>query len=220
MAGAGYLKSLSLQLAAAVTNGIALSQSLGGAGNLTLNGSLVTGGVATFDVARRVGITSTGDDRAVVWTITGTDRSSRAQTEVIQGVMGATAQSTRDFLTVSNIAGSGATAAAVTAGSTTTGSSSPYVIDYFATTANYSVMVENAGGSTYSIEFTNADLSPTYDLATSNPLWIAPTNVNGISATALQAIIQGPYTMCRLTVTSGTSLVTARMAFPLVGGGA
>lgn len=220
MAGAGYLKTLSLQLAAAVTNGIATSQSLSGAGNLTLNGSLVSGGVATFDVARRVGISSVGDDRAVVWTITGTDRYSRAQTEVIQGVMGATAQSTRDFLTVTQIAGSAATAGNVTAGSTTTGSSVPYIIDYFATTANYSAVVSNLGGSTWSLEFSNDDLSPSYDLSTVTPTWVSPTAFTGISATTTSGIIQGPYVMCRLTNTAGTSLVNARMAFPLVGGGA
>jgi hypothetical protein len=44
---------VTLQLVALVANGIALSQTPGAAGNLTLNGSLVTAGVAILDVARR-----------------------------------------------------------------------------------------------------------------------------------------------------------------------
>lgn len=220
MAGAGYLKTLALQLASPVQNGIAALQSLGAAGNLVLNGSLVSAGVATFDVARRVGITSVGNDSGLLWTITGTDRNGRAQTEVIQGANAGVAQSTLDFLKVSQIAGSGATAGNVIAGSTSVGSTAPYIIDYFATTANYSVMASNPGASVFSIEYSNDDLSPNYDLTLAAPTWVAPTNVNGISATTLQQIVQGPFVMCRLTINSGTSLVTARLAFPLVGGGA
>lgn len=220
MAGAGYLKRLELQLAAAVSNGISVSQSLSAAGNLTITGSLATAGVATFDVARRVGITSAGNDASLVWTITGTDRNGRAQSETLAGANMGVAQSTRDFLTVTQIAGSKATGSTVTAGSTGTASTAPYIIDYFATTANYTAMVQNAGGSTWSLEFSNNDISPNYDLTVENPLWMAPTAVSGISATSTQAAIQGPYVMCRLTLTAGTSLVRAHMAFPLVGGGA
>lgn len=221
MAGAGYLKRLSLQLVAPVSNGVALSQSRGSAGNLTINGSLATAGVATFDVARRVGIISSGNDSALSFTITGTDRNGRAQTEILLGANVGTVQTKRDFLTVSNVATSGATAANVTVGTTGTASTAPYIVDYFATTANYTAIVENAGGSTYSIEAANDDVSPDYDLTLANPAWATVPNFSGISTTGnTLGTIQGPFVMLRLTVTAGTTPVNARFAFPLVGGGA
>ena len=219
MAGAGYLKTLSLQLAAPNPNGAANLQALGAAGNLTLNGSLVSGGKATFDVARRVGITSIGNDTGINWTVTGTDRSGRAQSEVLQGAATGTAQTQHDFLTVSNVAGSGASANNVEVGTTGTASTAPYLVDYFATTANYNAIVSNPSGSVYNIEGCNDDLYPNLDETLANQNWVPVPNASGIS-TAGQIFIQGPFVMIRLTVISGTSLVTARFAFPLVGGGA
>ena len=58
----GYANTLTLTLQATNANGIALSQSRGSAGNLTLNGSLVSGGVANLVTAQFVGITSNGND--------------------------------------------------------------------------------------------------------------------------------------------------------------
>ena len=221
MAGAGYLKTLSLQLAASTQNGVAAFQKLNAAGPLTLNGSLVTGGVATFDVARRVGITSIGNDSALLFTIVGTDYYGRAQTEILAGANAATAQTAHDFKTVTSITSSGATAGNVEAGSTSAASTVPYMIDYFATTANYNAIVDNPGGSTYSIEVSNNDLYPDLNLAAANPTWIAAPNFSGISASGTTAgFIQGPFVMCRLTITAGTGPVSARLAFPLVGGGA
>ena len=73
-------------LAAAAATGIALSQS-GTAGTaLTLNGSLVTSGVANLgSIARRVIVTSAGNDSTNTFTIVGTDRYGRTQTEVLTG---------------------------------------------------------------------------------------------------------------------------------------
>ena len=56
-------------LDAADDNGIAQSQTTAGAADLTLNGALVSGGVATFDSPRQVIITSGGNDTGVTFTI-------------------------------------------------------------------------------------------------------------------------------------------------------
>src|SRR5580698_1874812 len=122
------------QLAAAVSNGIALSQAVAGAGNLTLAGSLVTSGVATLDsggAARRVVMASSGNDATVVFTITGTSRSGVVQTDTITGLNGATTGfSTLDFATVTRISSSAATVGNITAGTNSIGSS-PWVVDNF-----------------------------------------------------------------------------------------
>ena len=112
------LNVLTLALAAANVTGITTSQALASAGNLTINGALTSAGVATFDVARRVGIASVGNDTGINWTVTGTDRNWRPQSETFAGASGATAQSTKDFKTVTQIYGSGAAASTVTAGTT------------------------------------------------------------------------------------------------------
>lgn len=120
-----------VSLVAAVANGIALSQALGAAGNLTLNGSLVSGGVATLDsggAARRVVIHSVGDDSTLTWTIAGTkpdpgnSTQSIAATETLAGANAGDAVSLTDFLTVIKVSGSQATAGNVTAGTNGTGS--------------------------------------------------------------------------------------------------
>src|SRR5271155_718935 len=110
---------VSLALPAAVTNGIAQSQSPAGAGALTLNGSYVTGGVAVLGApARRVLVTQTAGT-GVNYVIVGTDRNGRPQTDSSVTLTGSTnAYTMLDFLTVSSVTVSAA-ATSVTVGTTT-----------------------------------------------------------------------------------------------------
>jgi hypothetical protein len=211
------LNKLTLALVAAVANGISTSQSLGAAGNLTITGSLATAGVATFDVARRVGIVSAGNDSGMNWTITGTDRNGRPQSETIAGANVGTAQTTRDFLTVSQIAGSAATASTVTAGTTGVASTAPIIMDYFVNPAIYRADVSQVGTANWSIEESIDDISPNYDLTTTSPDWFTETAFAAQSAAA-RGTLTGPLTMVRLTINSGTGAVTARIATPFVAG--
>ena len=97
-------------------NGIAESQSLGGAGSLTLDGALVSGGVATIGEAQQVVVTSAGDDSGIDWTVTGTDADGNPYTETFDGANAGAATSTGHFKTVTDISADGATAGNVTAG--------------------------------------------------------------------------------------------------------
>lgn len=98
---------------------ISQSQTPSGAGNLTINGAKASGGVATFNSARQVTITSAGDDQARTFTITGTDVNGFTFTEAVTGADTAAATSTKHFKTVTQIAVDDATADAVTAGMNT-----------------------------------------------------------------------------------------------------
>lgn len=91
------------------TDGLATSQSPGGAGDLTLAAN-------TMDVARNVTITSAGNDSGVTFTVTGTDGHGIAVVEEITGANAGTAAGAKAFGTVSSIAISGASAGTVTAG--------------------------------------------------------------------------------------------------------
>lgn len=104
--------------AAAVTNGIAASQAVSGASNLTLNGSLVTAGVAVFDIARTVQAVSTvGTDTTQTLTFTGTDFYSVPVVETVTMNGTNIVQGLKAFKTVNRVASSGSFGGSVTAGS-------------------------------------------------------------------------------------------------------
>lgn len=108
----------SLNPGAAVANGISLVQAPG-SGAILLNGSLVSGGVATMDVARQVAIQSSGNDAAITFTVTGTtgpEQGNKTISETIAGTNAGTAVTTQGFLTVTSIKESAAVAANVTIG--------------------------------------------------------------------------------------------------------
>lgn len=153
-----------LTLAAAVTNGIAQSQSLPGASGLklALNGSLVTNGAAALDAPRRIIITSAGNDSGITWTVVGTRGSWWASTPLTETFTGANigaAQSTQDFLTVTSITGSGATASTVTAGTDGVGSGPWVPWSKYSTDFQVSLFgVVLSGSPTWQVDYTYDDV--------------------------------------------------------------
>ena len=59
-------------------DGVCASQTLGGAANLTINGALASGGVATLGEQARITLYSTANSRAVTFTIYGTANATAA----------------------------------------------------------------------------------------------------------------------------------------------
>lgn len=98
-------------------DGISLTQTPSGAGDLTLNGVLVSGGVATLDAAQKVSITSVADETTKTFTITGTDSDDRALVESLSGGNITTVKTLGYFKTVSQVSVDAATVGAVTIGS-------------------------------------------------------------------------------------------------------
>lgn len=97
-------------------NGIALSQTLGGAGPVTLNGSLAAAGVATLPAQQPITIASAGNDSGITFKISGTDYGGSPISETLTGANIGTATSALQYSTVTSIVASAATAAAITAG--------------------------------------------------------------------------------------------------------
>ena len=150
--------TLTLSFVAAVSNGICVSQQPAAAGALTLNGSLVSSGVATLDAARRILISSTGADSAVVFTVTGTDRSGNVQSSTVTGVASTASQYTsRDFLTVTAVSSSAGTAGNITVGTNQVGSSMWVVDDFLARFWSLGGGVSGPAGTTYTVEATFDD---------------------------------------------------------------
>ena len=84
-------------LASASANNIALSQTVTGAANVTLNGALVTSGVAYLDKPRQVLITNVGNDSGITFTVVGTDRYGASLSQTVTGTSGSTVATTVDL---------------------------------------------------------------------------------------------------------------------------
>jgi hypothetical protein len=110
-------------------DGLVTIASISGAGALTLNGALVTGGVGVMDYARRIAILSAGNDSGDTMTIVGTDADGVALTEVLTMANADTAESTGYFKTVTSLTASGASAGNVTIGVADEFQSQTIVID-------------------------------------------------------------------------------------------
>ena len=111
------IQSALIEAAAADADGVCASQTPGGAGNLTINGALASGGTVTFDEPRQVTIAGTGNEAGKTFTITGTDETGAAASEAIAGPNNSTVTTTTYFATVTQVAVDAGTAAAVTVGS-------------------------------------------------------------------------------------------------------
>ncbi len=194
-------------LAAAVANNIALSQTPGAAGALTLNGSLVTAGVATLDNPRRILITTT--DTTHTFTITGTTPTGAVLTESFLVAGGAT-YSQLDYKTVTSIKISGAATGAVTVG--TDGiASTPWVrFDDYAP-APASIQCNVSGTVNYTVQSTLDDPnSATNPVVPSAVTWVSTSDTAAVGATgSVQTNFAYAPIFARVLLNSGTGTVTS-----------
>ncbi len=142
-------------------DGIATAQSALVAGPLVLDGILSTDGVGILDTARRVLVTSGGDDTAITFRITGTNSDRNPIQETIVGGDTAAVYTISDFLTVTEVYASGATAANVEVGTNGVASSRWIVLNYMISPFDISIGVVVSGTVNYTIEYT-------YDTVNSN----------------------------------------------------
>lgn len=203
-----YNHKFSLQLAASSTIGISSTQTGTGSVTMLINGGLASNGVATLDVPRRVIVTSAGNDGNKTFTISGTDYFGRAQTEVLIGASGTSAMTVHDFATVSSIIPSTTAANTVSAGTNGVGSTPPWVIDQWSNPQVYGVGTIISGTVNYNIEKSYDNLAPQWDVNVNSPTYYADANFNGATGNTNNQI-QGPLTMLRLTINSGTGSVIA-----------
>lgn len=209
---------LTLQLAASISNGICLSQTPAAAGAMTIAGSLATAGVATMDVARRVYVASTGADTTVIFTIVGTNRDGNPITDTVTGVTSGTpVASTYDFLTVTGVSASAATAGAITVGTGAIGSSAWVLVapQYISWALSAAVKIIS-GSLTYTVEHTyddpNKSISPSmggfvvgWNSAVPPVAWSHPVLI-GLSASGEGTYNAQPIMAHRLTITAGNGL--------------
>lgn len=202
-------KEISITLVTADADGIALSQTTAGAGNLVLAGALTSGGTYTAsDAAHKIEITSSGNESAKTFTITGTDQNGKAITEVLTGPNIATVTSNKFFRTVTQIAISAATAGNVTAGTADEIATQTLLQSNIVCEFNKSNVVDITGTINHDIEHTYDDLFqavPTDD----NIIWFNDASHNNKSADFASSITT-PVSGTRLVVNSYSAGATIR----------
>lgn len=146
---------LTKSLAAADDDGICASQTPGAAGNLTINGALVSGGVATLDTSRRVLLTFAADETGHNFTVYGTLRNTGALIqETIAGTTAGTVYSTLDFYKVTRVAIDAAATGAIKVGTNGVGATHWILTNYNISPFAIGFEVEVTGTLNYTVQST------------------------------------------------------------------
>lgn len=197
-------------LTAADADGICASQTPAGAGDLTLDGALVSGGVAVLDTARRVLITAAADESGVTFTITGTSYNGRVQSETIAGPNVTTAQSVLDYKTVTSVAISGAAAGAITVGTNGVASSRWLRLDGWAF-AQVGLQVDVSGTINYTVQQTFDDPNdPTSPVSPASVIW-ANSGDSAVVAKAVDAQSFYAYAPAFIKITANSGTGSAKL---------
>jgi hypothetical protein len=195
-------------LTAQSANNIALSQTPA-AGPLTLNGSLVSNGVAVIGNPQRITVTTT--DTTHTFTITGATPTGSLLTEVVTG-NGTSVTSVLDYATVSSIVISGAATGAVTVGTSGVGSTTWVCLDYWAP-AQVGIQCNVTGTVNYTIQSTyDNPNSPTRPVAPSAVTWINTNDTAAVNATGnVQTNFLFAPIFVRALLNSGSGSVTMKV---------
>lgn len=200
-------------LASASATNIRTASSIAGAGAVTLNGSTVSAGVATLDVARRVIFTSSADDTGITFIITGTNWAGDTVSETVTGVNNAAASTVLSYKTVTAVSASGASAGTVSIG-TNTVADSPWIrLDSWAD-ATVALQCNASGTVNYTVQASMDDPnSAANPVSPSAMTWINDPDLNFVGQTANA---QGSYsyapTFLKVVLNSGTGSVSMTAA--------
>jgi hypothetical protein len=198
-------------LTAGSANAIALSQTPTAA--LTLNGSLVTAGIVYLLTPRRVLITTTGNESANFFTITGTNQSGNKISEVLAGANAGTSQSVLDYFTVTSIVAKSAAAAALTVGTNGVGGSPWVRLDSWANSF-IAVQCVVSGTVNYTVQQTLDDPNdPSFPVSPALMTWINnsdPVVVNSTTSQQTNYVFTPVYV--RIVINSGTGTVTTTLS--------
>lgn len=189
-------------LASADDDGICQSQTPSGAGAMTINGALASGGVATLDVPRRVLLTFAADETGHSFVVTGTSANySGTISETIAGTTAGTAQSVLDYSRVTSVVISAAATGAIKVGTNGVASCPPLPLDVHGL-PQVSLQVNVTGTVNFTVQ---QSLDPVFTTAIAGVLWVNHPDSNLVAATA---DAQGNYAyipaQTRVTINSGT----------------
>ena len=195
-------------LATASANSIALSQTPAGAGALTINGALASGGVATIAVPARITIASVSNDSGKTFIVVGTDHSGNSITETITGPNATSVTSVLTYRTVNSVTISAAAAGAITVGNSQSGSSPSIALDPWAF-PQVAIQCSVTGTVNYTVQQTlDNPNDPVNPIARTSMQWVDHPDTNLVAATATK---QGNYgyapLFMRVVINSGSGSV-------------
>lgn len=164
--------TITTQILANDANGVAEDQTLGAAGNLTLDGDLCNGGICTFPESQRLSFESTGTLSGVDLTVTCRDNDGVTLTETLAGPDNETVTTAIYCYQVTQIAADGAIGTAIEAGPLAANGmiTRTVAVDNRSAPFNMSLSAElSAGtgtfGAQYSVDTYKAGTSPSYNAA-------------------------------------------------------
>lgn len=197
-------------LAAADDNGIHLT-STPTAGAVSLNGALVTGGVAYLGDPRRVLVTTAGNETGKTMTITGTDANGNTQTDTVNLPNTSTVYTSLDFLTVTDITISATAAAAIIVGTNGIGGSRWVRFNDFAP-SNISIQCNVTGTVNYTIQATLDDPNDPFNpTPAEDVIWVNSSDSAVVSANSTQQsnfLFTPKYAKVLISSGSGTVVAT------------
>ena len=184
-------------------DGVCQAQTTAGAGNLTINGDLATGGVATFGEQQRVTLYSTADLHALTFTVYGTTRVGDSISEAIAGPNNSTVTTTANFKTVTRVAVDGAVGTNVTVGNSDRLETAWVAMNYVRPLKGISVELSSTASLTYEVQYgvrkrTSSSDAETSVLSLADGTLTAKTTSAGLVASI-------PYHLIRLKMTSFVS---------------
>lgn len=185
-------------------NAIATSQTPSGAGAVTLDGALVTAGVATMGASQFITITSGSNISNRTFALVGTDFFGNALTETVTGPNNTTVASTKSFYTLTSATISGSAAGAITIGVNGAGDSRTIILDTYQMPFNLSVGALVTGTPTYRLQYTYDDVFAATWPNSSTQNWFTHSTMTGLTASA-DATINNPVTAIRIGITTGAS---------------
>lgn len=179
------------------------------AGAVTLNGSLVSGGVANLTNAQNVTVTN-GSTETISLTFVGTTFGGVGISETVQLGTAATLTLGNSFLTISGVTASGPSVGNISIGTPGTAVSAWVRFDSWAP-SYISIQATVVGTVNYTIQQTLDDPnSPTNPVQPASVTWINSSDSTAVSATSS---IQSNYLFApifaRVLLNSGTGSVTA-----------
>jgi hypothetical protein len=196
-------------LATADDNGICESQTPS-AGPLTLNGALVSSGVARLGTARRVLVTTAGNETGKTMIITGTDVNGNTISDTVSLPNASTVYTDLDFLTVTRVTISSNAAAGIIVGTNGIGGSRWVRFDDFAP-GSISIQLTVSGTVNYTLQATLDDPNDPFSPVTAeNVTWVNSSDLNvvAVAATRQSNFLFAPK-YARVLINSGTGTVTA-----------
>lgn len=161
-------------------NGIFEDQTTGGAGNLTLDGALVSDGSWTSSdgTAHQISFESAGDISGVTITITGTDADDNAITEDVTGPNATTVESSSYFKTVTQIAVDGAVGTNMEGGPVDELVTNTIPLDHYRSEA--ALGIDLSGTANFTVQHTFANVLAD---GTSSVTWYDHDTLTSISTT-------------------------------------